>query len=121
MVNVSSMVATQTGTFTLSVENEFGCESGVTSIFVDVIGVEESNAVQWSVYPNPANDLVSIVTSAGGYSLRVFDSMGRLVNARDAIHSRVWMLDVSGWSSGIYTLQFQSDGSNKTFRLVVNR
>ena len=67
---------------------------------------EESNL---SVYPNPSNDRVHIVSNADKWELTVYDYTGRIV-LFEMIFGKEKELNLSGFNPGVY---FVSNGSSK--------
>jgi len=72
---------------------------GATNFITIFIEENQDSAI---VYPNPANN--RIYFGRGVNSLKVYDLTGRII----ASESRVFDLNVSSWSQGLYT--FQMDG-----------
>ena len=112
MVSVSDEIATVSSTFSIDVE--------------DVLGASLLNEEVMSIYPNPAFGIVTINTNhllPAGSVLNIFNSSGKVVGYMNiSPKSDFVRLDVSGWSSGVYHLQFIDQGklvSQK--RLIVKK
>lgn len=75
------------------------------------------------VYPNPANDLVTIRFSEDlknrPLSLVVTDVMGRKMLSESNVSSSS-TIDVSQWPSGVYFIQMEQDG-RRFGRKIVKR
>ena len=72
-----------------------GCDTSVEEI------VDGAN---WSVYPVPTSDNISLRgLPAGTWSAKLFDSTGRVVLQSDV--SNGYQLDVNQLKSGMYTMQ----------------
>lgn len=69
------------------------------------VGIEEPTLADFSVYPNPANEIVVINSDNAGY-LNILGSDGRLIE-RIFVKAGGDQLDVSFIDSGIYFLQSQ--------------
>lgn len=61
----------------------------------------------FSVTPNPTDGTVTVTAATSGYTLRLFDSAGRLL-ANHQVHSPEFEIDLSHLPSGIYTLALTS-------------
>ncbi|HRH65927.1 MAG TPA: peptide-N-glycosidase F-related protein [Bacteroidia bacterium] len=76
------------------------------------------------IYPNPAHDLVRINTSIenGRCSLEILDLSGRIVYANDQqiIESHMSVLNLSGYTSGIYFIRLTSSEKVLTKKLIIN-
>ncbi len=90
-----------------------------TSTLVNSLEQEESS---FSVYPNPASDVVKLQVQSSSYKghrLQVFDSMGREIH-RYALNDRVLKLDVGSWENGIYTVNlWDNKGTISRQKLIV--
>jgi hypothetical protein len=76
-----------------------------------------------SLYPNPAQNLVTIKNSNSVQldQLAIYDVYGRLINTidlRDMQQEKI--INVSDLTSGIYMLQLQRNGASITKRLIKN-
>lgn len=112
-------------------DNESGC-SGVKQSIVEAMMTETStedltnNGVAMSVFPNPANDYISIVTNSnyafeGLININTLD--GRLIQSQKISVNRgesVRSIDTSIYPAGMYILQIQSDGGFITKKIVIN-
>ena len=76
------------GTYKYSVYavNANGSMSAPVSVIVylDFTGVEEANATNVSVYPNPANGVLNIVANANNYEYQIINSLGQVVISGNA-------------------------------------
>jgi hypothetical protein len=70
------------------------------------------------LYPNPANDFVSIENGAGG-NLIVQDHTGRVV-LNEKIQSENHQVDISALNSGLYFVKIVFDGAVKNARFIKN-
>ena len=75
--------------------------------------IPEMEELKIQVYPNPANDLLTIrvgeVVPLKPLNMTVLDVTGRKMFA-SAVSSLEFCLDVSQWPSGIYFVQMEQDG-----------
>jgi hypothetical protein len=80
----------------------------------------ELTANQIQVYPNPANDVVSISAESEVQKLFVFDAVGALVLHFEQINGDELSFDVSTLEAGVYTILVQTANGFKQIRFVKN-
>lgn len=75
------------------------------SISASVNEIEQNN---FSVYPNPASDVMNITTTVNEkFSVTIFNSMGELIYAADKIAD--CQLPIANWNKGLYLIEIKSD------------
>ena len=72
--------------------------------------VQELGDASISIFPNPVVSILTITMDAPS-ALQVFDAVGKLVQETSAVAS--WMVDVSAWENGLYTVKTQAGESHK--------
>jgi hypothetical protein len=87
--------------------------SGKQQIWNGIDG-EDSNQDWGLVYPNPALDCVHF-DAPGSCAFEVFDVTGQLVQKGSSLNSHV-VIDVNGWSQGLYFIKALSNGQQHVFR-----
>jgi hypothetical protein len=88
-------------------------------VLVDVAtGIKDIAFAGVSVYPNPANNYVSIDTD-GPIAVSVFDASARLVISERFTNASNKM-NISDLASGVYQIQLTKDGKVANYKLVVN-
>jgi hypothetical protein len=96
--------------------NNPNINSHLTILEGSTIGVNETATTKWTIYPNPANDVLNINTeqSFGNLNYRIMDQTGRMV--MNGVWNRA-SIDVQDLSDGIYILSLQVKGewTNQTF------
>ncbi|MGB0423628.1 MAG: T9SS type A sorting domain-containing protein, partial [Flavobacteriales bacterium] len=71
--------------------------------------VEEKTDADWGIYPNPADQQVTIETDfLGVYEMQLFDAQGRIVFAETSNQSRT-IMQVSHLTPGVYVLNITND------------
>ena len=109
--------------------NSFGCDSILIRNFV----IENPNSVSlfekshWDIFPNPANDILSIRTNQVladniSYTVRLYSILGITVYERkhDIIPNRTLDLNLEGFVSGTYFLTISSEHGMISEKLVIN-
>jgi PKD repeat protein len=110
---------------TLTVTNGCGTSTVTDTILIDVVGMDPSQGISYEVYPNPAQQEVTVSGNVlGNTSLRI-----RLVNALgqtvqelpETVANGAWAksLNIRDLPDGIYYLQVNADQVSNTTRLVI--
>lgn len=123
IVNTSNTIYsfTTSGTYpiTLTIVDTNMCSSTSTQTLVLTVNSLTENYLNNVVlYPNPANDFVSIENGAGG-NLIVQDHTGRVV-LNKKIQSENHQVDISALNSGLYFVKIVFDGAVKNARFIKN-
>lgn len=97
----------------------FDCVSDRIPVLVDLVtGISDPAFKGVSVYPNPANEYVTIDTD-GPIMVNVYDAASRVVKT-DKFTSSSNKLSLSDLASGVYHLRVTKDGKVANYKLVVN-
>ena len=85
-------------------------------------GISEASAAAFALFPNPANDLVTIQKSdRDPVRISVTDALGRVVFAQGPTSFNTLTLDVSNWSAGLYQVHLLDEhGASHVERLLVD-
>lgn len=83
-------------------------------------GLEESSAPNFSIAPNPVNDLLTITPELGlnPSSISVVDTEGRIVHTARPARYGATSIATTGWSSGMYTVRLTHAHGISTQRFV---
>jgi hypothetical protein len=102
------------------------CVSPREEVSVIVVGVDELEVFSsLSLYPNPAQDNLRLVVNAlqpGRMNVRFFDLAGKLAFASNYVVTsgkNTLQADVSHLAKGVYTVQFEMNGSTAVTKLIV--
>ncbi len=110
------------GTYTVwqVVQNQCGRVDSVSAIIqIGGIGVHElSRAPRPIVYPNPANQQLTVANLNGAAQLSIYDINGRCVYALQADKNNV-QVDVSTLPNGVYFMHITSKHATYIEKLVV--
>jgi hypothetical protein len=107
--------------------NGIRLEGAVLEVVASGVGIEESDnsASTFTVYPNPADEVVAIgfqSTAATSGLLSVFNALGELVNqvqVRTTAGNNLIDLNCDGLEAGIYSLKLDLDSQVLTSKVVV--
>lgn len=76
-------------------------------------GISESNSLNWSVYPNPANEFLVINCNEQLESAEVYNVVGEKVIF---VNGQITKLNVASLTQGIYTLQLKTTTGNTAIK-----
>ena len=82
----------------------------------NTMGINDSRSTTFSVYPNPAQDYIKIITSATTTQIDIYTISGKLISHYNNKKS----IDVSYLETGIYFLTINSPEKRETVKLLVN-
>ena len=82
------------------------------------IGIIGTEMADFTLYPNPATDKVTVVsTTKGNANIEIFNSIGSLVEKVETKDSKN-VIDVSTLPSGIYTIRLTNERGSSTLKFV---
>jgi len=82
------------------------------------VGIESNSQVESSIYPNPANDKITIKGDFKNSPMRILDLTGKMV-ASELLNGQFKVVDTSVIPQGIYLLEIIQDGLKETKKLVI--
>lgn len=88
------------------------------------IGITEQNPVQFSIYPNPADQFINIAFSTheamGDAVIRLYDMQGKLLKSVATTRPQAtYMLDSAALESGIYFIKIEGKNAVATQKVMV--
>ncbi|MCH9661019.1 MAG: immune inhibitor A [Bacteroidetes bacterium] len=87
------------------------------SIAEGTLAIEDNLNKDFSIFPNPVEDILSITTPLENYSIEIFNLQGQLVSKEQNITGSK-TIDYSNFASGVYLLKLSSETSSQTFKIV---
>ncbi|MCQ2314554.1 MAG: C25 family cysteine peptidase [Bacteroidales bacterium] len=110
----------QSGNYTYGITAVYaGGVSIPTTIVVTVpsgVGIDE-NEVEFSVYPNPANDVIYVNAGTAEVEYGIFNSIGQMVMSGKA--QGLTHINVSELSNGLYIIRLCSSNNVKAMRITI--
>ncbi len=103
-----------------SYTNDEGCEASVEEVLtVDgCVGINESFADGIKIYPNPATDLVNLISASKIINVQVFNNIGQLVIEKN-VDGNSCQLITSELESGIYSIRLKTAHKYVLKKLVI--
>ncbi len=104
--------------YSLEVGN-FGTSLNKTAVMsTSALGVGESDAAQFGVYPNPTNGIVRINTESA-VQVTISDILGKVVYRNANVTSET-SIDLSGFQKGMYMAQIAGESGTSTEKIILN-
>jgi len=123
---VTSKVYLEEGRFTLRIfvrSGEFNI-NWFEGVAAPVTGIEDLNSSSLQVFPNPANEQITVVTGSEKYEngrILIFNSQGSIVKNVQTNGETSVRINVSDLTSGLYFLKLESGSKSATTRIVIKR
>jgi hypothetical protein len=84
------------------------------------LGVKNNEFVnQLSVYPNPANDMVTIAATTNLKQIEVIDLAGKVIFSSNNLSNKC-TINTSAYNKGMYIIKVQTENSIQTTKLLVD-
>jgi hypothetical protein len=121
---------TTTGNYYIGFHNNTPAATGATSnnlIFIDTFSVTNNlsndnfSTIDFSVYPNPANDVVNVSNSSNAIisTIEMTDLNGRVVK-NVTLNATEGQINISDLSTGVYMMNVTSDQGSSIKKVVKN-
>ena len=100
---------------------ENGVVHVIDAILLPPVSVNENEAAEISVFPNPATDVlnINIPSLQNGAWYAIFNAQGQVIERKPLLSTRQ-ELNVSSLTSGFYTLQLMNGSSVQTISFAKN-
>lgn len=113
------------GVYTVQATNSVGCTATSSDFNATLVNVIEQTSHTVGLFPNPANQLVTVTTDLPGVSdIRIYTADGRLVqqNGNATLDPSAITLDVSELASGVYNVVVVGNNDfTRHTRLIISR
>lgn len=84
-----------------------------------LLGTESFNKSEVRVFPNPSTGLVYLDNTNSSFkSVQVYNSIGQLISTKTLGVAASASIDLSGYSKGVYLLNFQGEKGGKSCKVV---
>lgn len=123
----ATFTAPSAGVYYFGFNNNSAIGAAQTFLFLDTLGftstlaTDQFDALEISVYPNPANDLVTIsnTTNAIISNVEMTDLNGRIVK-NTSLNATEGQINISDLSTGVYLMKVSSDQGSTTKKIIKN-
>jgi PKD repeat protein len=107
---------TQGGVYYVVYVDDIGCTS-ISESFISDVSVEEHLLINFSLYPNPAEQLLLLQTDEIIHEVRILDAAGRIILLDENLSDGITSINISSLAPGSYLLTCKSGvrWGNKTF------
>src|SRR5690554_3014835 len=109
---------------TTKIRPSFRNYNGGSELYIDNVSIyvgeptstQKNNIEGLSIYPNPASDMVNVVSnSLSNKDIVITDLLGKTVLTANVNQS----VNISSLKSGVYMMQITQDGKSATRKLIV--
>jgi plastocyanin len=123
IINDATNENNETITFTLSDAVNFNlgtpASGTITIIDNDAVGININKAIYLNVFPNPAKENISIVSSETIESISIVNIIGQTILNVNDVNSTEKSVDVASLTSGVYNVIINTARGNSSKRLVI--
>lgn len=112
---------TTTGTYVVTGTDSNGCSAMDTLVVGKCVGINGVTQTRFSVYPNPAQNLIYIQFEKveGMESINLYDGLGNLVKSKQVNGQDLIEISVNELSAGYYFVKVIGASSTGTSRIIV--
>ncbi|MBK8845331.1 MAG: PKD domain-containing protein [Bacteroidetes bacterium] len=98
--------ATQVGNYYVTITDTNGCENASGLVAVTNSAMAEPHTAQLAVYPNPANDQITLYSNSADkfVSVTLYDVSGKEVTTHTTIYTNPFSMDIAHLPPGYYTI-----------------
>jgi Secretion system C-terminal sorting domain/Concanavalin A-like lectin/glucanases superfamily len=116
----NSYTASTSGSYTATVYSKFGCFKTSDAKSVTITsgnGINDLNSIQFSISPNPTNNLITINSAVLNTEINIFSIEGKNM-LNDKIIGSQKRIDVSDFAKGIYIVELKADGKVSRTKMI---
>ncbi|MNE67854.1 hypothetical protein D3C80_1634880 [compost metagenome] len=113
---------TQAGSYILTVTNSNGCQDKDTVVIISnpCLGLAENTTLEFSMYPNPASDVVFVETNASNSEVVIYSMNGQALFTQRNSGSD-FTLNLADFAEGVYWFTVTSSEGTVNQRLVIKK
>jgi hypothetical protein len=113
--NAPTYTAVANGTYTVEVTDANGCNGTSNTVNVMGVGIENLSNISLTIYPNPATDIITIVTDEQVTGVELFNTIGKKINVSANAKNQITISDLA---AGAYSLIIHTTNGNAQKRFV---
>ena len=104
-----------------TIAEDYICKADIIFVEVTITNVEEIKTSLFSaeIFPNPAKDVLNIVSDSEIISYELYDALGRLLINKTEVANTESIVNVSSLKHGIYMLKLNTQKGTGTFKLII--
>jgi alpha-tubulin suppressor-like RCC1 family protein len=120
--NSQSITATENGNYSVQVILNNGCIATSDVYVHQLVNIKEQNSTLLRVYPNPANETITLEGGLSQYDrLTILDNTGRVVRVdRISPQTEYLKLNISELTKGAYVLVLENNAAADRVKLIKN-
>ena len=110
------------GAYPFSVTNSPRVFNGEVFFCAGLAGVEDNTLATFDMYPNPAEQSVSVDLAAfngNNVTLSIMNTLGQRMQSTSVVANGVQTLNVDGYATGMYFVQVEMNGKTATSKLTI--
>lgn len=114
----TSIVVSDAGIYTVVATDSTSCTS--TSSGYNFLGVDEDSELIFSLYPNPANELIYFTsTESGIFEIELINSMGQQLAERTVLPQQTVQFSVKNLPGGVYFVRGSTNNKHFSKKVLV--
>ena len=94
-----------------------GCESDALRVETDELGLDSNELANFSFYPNPVKDILTISNSSKIQKVEIYNLNGNLVWTK-SIQGNQAALNLESLSSGVYVMKISTEKETKSVKIL---
>ena len=115
------IVPTESGEYTILVENEYLCEQESDAVYFGITGLEDLSE-RLLIYPNPFSESLRIDNRDLSIDrVEVFDNNGKILSEKVDVKHQFIELRLTGSTNGVYLIRIEQDGKIHTRKVLQKR
>lgn len=106
------------GVYTVIVTDANGCQETVSITVNNTVGIDGVTLLDFNVYPNPSNGVITVASPQNNAMLQLFNNVGQVV-VTEVIETQQAILDFSSLQKGVYYLKLTANESTGIRAIII--